>query len=220
MTVKKLHELLGKLIEQGHARKPVRVDKPTFYSPLEDDGAVVLDVHRVDLQSVPNINDDGGVKQCSDGRESLMSTVVLGGTLARCPRCSAVDCEQDHDDNSPITQDNVDREWLRRMADAEDRCASVSVGGLAADLGWVSHKENNVSEKYTLGVDTDGHYVQVGSIRVRMPSKRDAKMFAAAPDAIEALKVAQAALYDHASSHERSDALEVVSAALRKAGVE
>lgn len=27
------------------------------------------------------------------------------------------------------------REWLRRMADAEDRCESVSVGGLAHDLG-------------------------------------------------------------------------------------
>lgn len=29
----------------------------------------------------------------------------------------------------------VDREWLRRMADAEERCESISVGGLAADLG-------------------------------------------------------------------------------------
>lgn len=27
------------------------------------------------------------------------------------------------------------REWLRRMADAEDRCESVAVGGLAADVG-------------------------------------------------------------------------------------
>lgn len=28
-----------------------------------------------------------------------------------------------------------DEKWIRRMADAEDRCPSVSVGGLAADLG-------------------------------------------------------------------------------------
>ncbi len=27
------------------------------------------------------------------------------------------------------------REWLRRMAEAEDQCKSVSVGGLAADVG-------------------------------------------------------------------------------------
>lgn len=29
----------------------------------------------------------------------------------------------------------VDREWLQRMAEAEDRCESVSVGGLAHELG-------------------------------------------------------------------------------------
>ena len=29
----------------------------------------------------------------------------------------------------------VNREWLQRMADAEDQCASVSVGGLAHELG-------------------------------------------------------------------------------------
>ena len=29
------------------------------------------------------------------------------------------------------------REWLRRMADAEDRCESVAVGGLAHDLGML-----------------------------------------------------------------------------------
>lgn len=29
------------------------------------------------------------------------------------------------------------REWLQRMADAEDRCESVSVGGLATDFGMI-----------------------------------------------------------------------------------
>ena len=29
-----------------------------------------------------------------------------------------------------------DAEWLRRMADIEDRCESVSVGGLAVDVGF------------------------------------------------------------------------------------
>lgn len=90
MTVKKLYNL--------------RVDKPTFYSPLEGDGAVVLDVYRVDLQSIPNIDDDGGTKVCKNGSESLTTTVVIGGCLSRCPRCGAVDCEQDHNDNSPVKE--------------------------------------------------------------------------------------------------------------------
>lgn len=37
--------------------------------------------------------------------------------------------------NTTNTPKPVDREWLRRMADAEEQCGSVSVGGLAADLG-------------------------------------------------------------------------------------
>ena len=31
----------------------------------------------------------------------------------------------------------VDREWLKRMADAEEQCPSVAVGGLAVDLGLI-----------------------------------------------------------------------------------
>lgn len=37
--------------------------------------------------------------------------------------------------NTPNPSRPADREWLRRMADAEERCGSVSAGGLAADLG-------------------------------------------------------------------------------------
>ena len=33
--------------------------------------------------------------------------------------------------------DGPSREWLRRMAEAEERCGSVTVGGLAADMGLV-----------------------------------------------------------------------------------
>lgn len=32
----------------------------------------------------------------------------------------------------------ADRDWLRHMAEAEDRCESVSVGGLAHDLGLLT----------------------------------------------------------------------------------
>ena len=36
-----------------------------------------------------------------------------------------------------------DREWLLKMADAEDACRSVSVGGMAADLlGGTSDKND------------------------------------------------------------------------------
>lgn len=33
------------------------------------------------------------------------------------------------------TERPIDRAWLERMADAEDQCESVSVGGLACDFG-------------------------------------------------------------------------------------
>lgn len=33
----------------------------------------------------------------------------------------------------------VDRAWLARMADAEERCPSISAGGLAADFGMPRH---------------------------------------------------------------------------------
>jgi len=36
------------------------------------------------------------------------------------------------------TSNPIDREWLRRMADAEEQCPSISVGGLAVDLGVLS----------------------------------------------------------------------------------
>ena len=51
----------------------------------------------------------------------------------------------------------VDREWLRRMADAEDRCRSVSVGGLAHDLGSLYKYERRIMEKHVLfSLNSDG----------------------------------------------------------------
>lgn len=40
MTVSALHKQLGTLIEAGHGRKPVAVNKCTFTDPCEQDGAV------------------------------------------------------------------------------------------------------------------------------------------------------------------------------------
>ena len=31
---------------------------------------------------------------------------------------------------------NSDLEWLKRMADLEDECESIGVGGLMVDMGW------------------------------------------------------------------------------------
>ena len=42
MTIGRLHKLLGKMVEQGHARKPVCADKGTFFHPLESDGITIL----------------------------------------------------------------------------------------------------------------------------------------------------------------------------------
>lgn len=96
MTVGRLHGLLEKLIEHGHGRTIVRVDKPTFTHPLEDDGAVILGIRRVDVQVVPNIGDDGGIKTLANGRESVSPTVVLSGLSERCSRCGCVECTTEH----------------------------------------------------------------------------------------------------------------------------
>lgn len=79
MTVNQLHKALGKLIEQGHARTKVHINKPTFTHNLEGDGCVILPVYHV-LVSVDNvIDDDGGTKVRKDGRECYMTSVVLCG---------------------------------------------------------------------------------------------------------------------------------------------
>lgn len=36
-----------------------------------------------------------------------------------------------------MSDNQPSREWLLKMADAEDKCQSVSVGGLAHDMGWL-----------------------------------------------------------------------------------
>ena len=82
MTVNTLHKLLGELIEQGHGRKPVCIDKGTFHHPLEDDGAVILGVSGMyGPKFIANADDDGGVKTNEDGTESGRQTVVLVGEV-------------------------------------------------------------------------------------------------------------------------------------------
>ncbi len=92
MTVGKAYKILGKLIAEGHARKPLCVDKPTFTSALELDGNVILDVDRVDVKSHCMIDDDGGTKFRTDGTECSRTSVVLSGNSERCEICSDVNC--------------------------------------------------------------------------------------------------------------------------------
>lgn len=83
MTVQRLHKLLGQLIEQGHGRKPVCVDKASFSSPLENDGISVFDLEIVDgPRWIEMADDDGGTKWNKDGSESGRRVVILKGGAA------------------------------------------------------------------------------------------------------------------------------------------
>ncbi|RYF06474.1 MAG: hypothetical protein EOO31_09830 [Comamonadaceae bacterium] len=80
MTVAALHKALGKLIEQGHGRKPVQINKGTFRHPLEDDGVVIMGVEAIDgPQWLPTADDDGGTKWNKDGTEAGKRVVILKG---------------------------------------------------------------------------------------------------------------------------------------------
>ena len=80
MTVNQLHKLLGALIAAGHGRKPVQVNKASFRHPLEEDGAVILDIERIDGPKwIGMTDDDGGTKWNKDGSESGRLVVVIDG---------------------------------------------------------------------------------------------------------------------------------------------
>jgi len=83
MTVQRLHKLLVQLIEQGHGRKPVCVDKGSFSSPLENDGVSVFDLETVDgPRWIEVADDDGGTKWRKDGSVSGRTVVILKGGAA------------------------------------------------------------------------------------------------------------------------------------------
>ena len=80
MNVQQLHKALGALIEQGHGRKPVCVNKASFSHPLESDGAVILKVWSISEPRWINMtDDDGGTKFNKDGTESGSYTIVIEG---------------------------------------------------------------------------------------------------------------------------------------------
>lgn len=60
MTVNRLLKLCEEAIASGHGRAAVCIDKPTFTHPLEGDGACILDTYHAGVESVPQMDDDGG----------------------------------------------------------------------------------------------------------------------------------------------------------------
>lgn len=99
MTVSRLHKMLGALIEAGHGRKPVLVNKDSFRHPCEEDGAVMLDVADVTQPRwIGMCDDDGGTKWNRDGSEAGRTVVLLLGE--REPRKAGVRVP-DHQVNAP-----------------------------------------------------------------------------------------------------------------------
>lgn len=78
-TVAALHKRLGKLIEQGHGRKIVHVDKSSFQNNLEEDGCVIMEVAGLGVEWIRTIDGDGGTKYRSDGTEAGQTVLILAG---------------------------------------------------------------------------------------------------------------------------------------------
>ena len=79
MTVAKLHKLLGTLVEEGQGRRPVCVNKASFYHPLESDGVAILDVTEAKADTITMADDDGWTATNKDGTERTRKVFVIGG---------------------------------------------------------------------------------------------------------------------------------------------
>ena len=79
MTVNQLHKLLGRLIAQGHGRRAVMVDKPSFRDNRESDGCVILPAWRGCIKTYPLLDDDGAIATRADGTERDFTGLVLIG---------------------------------------------------------------------------------------------------------------------------------------------
>jgi len=80
ITVSNLHKRLCSLIESGHGRKPVVVDKSSFTHNCEGDGITILDLAGLGIVCVPQGDGDGAIKVNKDGTESCRTCLVLVGS--------------------------------------------------------------------------------------------------------------------------------------------
>ena len=79
MTVARLHKILGAMVEEGQGRRPVCVNKTSFYHPLENDGVAILDVTEAASGSITIADDEGFSSTNKDGSEKVRKVFVLGG---------------------------------------------------------------------------------------------------------------------------------------------
>lgn len=79
MTVARLHTMLGELVESGQGRRPVCVNKASFWHPLERDGTVILDATEAKADTITMCDDDGGTATNKDGSERTRKVFVIGG---------------------------------------------------------------------------------------------------------------------------------------------
>ena len=79
MTVARLHKILGELVESGQGRRPVCVNKASFYHPLESDGVAILDVTEAKADTITMADDDGWTATNKDGSEKTRKVFVIGG---------------------------------------------------------------------------------------------------------------------------------------------
>lgn len=79
MTVARLHKMLGEMVEAGKGRRPVCVNKASFYHPLEGDGVVILDVTDATEKTITIADDDGWTAIKADGTEKTRKVFMLGG---------------------------------------------------------------------------------------------------------------------------------------------
>jgi hypothetical protein len=79
MTVNQLAKKLAKMIDEGHGKRYVSVDKKTFTHNLESDGVTILNAHDCRLCYINVADDDGGTAVNADGRERYTKTAILFG---------------------------------------------------------------------------------------------------------------------------------------------
>lgn len=81
MTVQALHRRLQKLLDEGHGRKPVCIDKKTFGHNCEGDGVTILPVVSLGLVGYTIDDGDGCATINADGTERRRVGLVLVGDL-------------------------------------------------------------------------------------------------------------------------------------------
>ena len=82
ISVAKMHKMLGELIEKGHGRRHICVDKATFTDNRESDGVTILDVYVLKPACIEMADDDGGLALNKDGTAKTRNIVLLGGCAA------------------------------------------------------------------------------------------------------------------------------------------